>query len=260
MEKKFLVIGERCEDIFHYGEVRRLSPEAPIPIFVPIKKIINEGMAANVRRNLQSLLTKHGETQRIDSILSQNSAMKERFVDEKTNHYFLRVDSLDSSYERIKLENYTTNLIEDADVIIISDYNKGFLKDIDIIEICNKTKADCLVFLDTKKILPRTLYQYIDFIKMNEVEYNNNLNVVGEDFLKDFKKNIIVTLGSKGAMWNDILFPIESIVTMDVSGAGDTFLASLSYFYATTKDIEHSINMANKMSASVVSKRGVSTI
>ena len=54
----FLVIGEKCRDVFVYGEVTRLSPEAPVPIFKPNRITENGGMAQNVYNNLFSLIEK----------------------------------------------------------------------------------------------------------------------------------------------------------------------------------------------------------
>ena len=49
------VIGELCDDIFVYGETKRLSPEAPVPVFNPIHTETNPGMAGNVVENLKAL-------------------------------------------------------------------------------------------------------------------------------------------------------------------------------------------------------------
>ena len=53
--KKILVIGELCIDRFVYGDTKRLSPEAPVPVFNPIETIENKGMAGNVVENVKSL-------------------------------------------------------------------------------------------------------------------------------------------------------------------------------------------------------------
>ena len=50
-----LVIGETCIDRFIYGTVNRISPEAPVPIFVPIETKENSGMSGNVVENLKAL-------------------------------------------------------------------------------------------------------------------------------------------------------------------------------------------------------------
>jgi bifunctional ADP-heptose synthase (sugar kinase/adenylyltransferase) len=63
---KILVIGDSCIDIFRYGKVDRLAPEAPIPIIVPEKETSNPGMAGNVVANLKALGAK------VDFITNQN--------------------------------------------------------------------------------------------------------------------------------------------------------------------------------------------
>ena len=50
-----LLIGDTCEDIYVYGRVDRISPEAPVPVFVPLYNIHKDGMAGNVCKNLEAL-------------------------------------------------------------------------------------------------------------------------------------------------------------------------------------------------------------
>ena len=52
---KFLVIGDSCIDVFRYGKVNRLAPEAPVPIIIPEKETTNPGMAGNVVKNIEAL-------------------------------------------------------------------------------------------------------------------------------------------------------------------------------------------------------------
>ena len=53
--KKVLVVGDSCKDVFVYGDIERISPEAPIPVFVPTREESNDGMARNVSNNVESL-------------------------------------------------------------------------------------------------------------------------------------------------------------------------------------------------------------
>lgn len=257
MNHRFLVIGERCQDIFIYGSAKRLSPEAPVPVFVPQRTINNEGMAKNVYHNLIALIDKGDEEVSISA--SINSAEKIRYVDEKTNHYFLRVDNGDNAYDRIQFDEILLDMIDSADTIIISDYNKGFLKEEDILKICHNARTKATIFLDSKKILTKGILQWVDYVKMNEKEYEINEENIGL-VLYEYENKIIITQGNKGASYKDILYETDSVVTMDVSGAGDTFMASLAYKYSMSYDIVDSIKFANQMSSEVVKKRGVSTI
>ena len=52
---RVLVIGDSCTDVFVYGNIERICPEAPVPVFNPIHKVQNGGMARNVKSNLEAL-------------------------------------------------------------------------------------------------------------------------------------------------------------------------------------------------------------
>lgn len=250
---RFLIIGDKCYDVFVYGEVKRLSPEAPVPIFTPVRYVKNGGMAMNVYNNLFSLVKDK------DSVIGHFSNVenvKKRYVDEKTNHYFLRVDECDYSNE-LHIERHFVRLVNMCDCIIISDYNKGFLSDDHIVEICSYKKKDATIFIDTKKKITKTILDVVDFVKLNKSESETNLS---SELKEQYSDKIIITSGPDGAYYNGKLYETEKVVTADVSGAGDTFLAALSWFYMKDKDIVGAIKFANKKAHEVVMKRGVSTI
>ena len=73
--KKILVIGETCEDVFIYGKITRLSPEAPVPVFIKTHWEGNQGMAKNVEKNAQSVYLWLQQTNnikfKVESILSK---------------------------------------------------------------------------------------------------------------------------------------------------------------------------------------------
>ena len=123
MSYTFLVIGEKCLDVFIYGEVKRLSPEAPVPVFNPLHRVKNDGMAKNVYNNLFSLISQGSDNSELLGVFSDEGIIKTRYVDYKSNHSFLRVDEGDTSLP-IKFSKYNKSMITKADCIIISDYNK----------------------------------------------------------------------------------------------------------------------------------------
>jgi len=238
---KILVIGETCNDKFVYCEVPRFCPEAPVPILRPIETIQNEGMSGNVVRNLKSIDSKL----EILHLHQKEIISKTRFIEKKSNHMFIRLDEGDESIS--SFDNFTE--FDEFDIVIVSDYNKGFLSDNDLITISRNSK---LSILDSKRKLNTDITKNFTFVKLNESEFNSNLDVSN--------KNIIVTLGSKGAMYNSKIYSSDNPQeTIDVSGAGDTFTASFILHFFKTKNIEQSIIFANKMSGVVVSKRGVAT-
>jgi D-beta-D-heptose 7-phosphate kinase/D-beta-D-heptose 1-phosphate adenosyltransferase len=243
--KKIVVIGELCHDVFVYGECKRLSPEAPVPVFNPIHSVENLGMAGNVVANINTIEPKI----KISFYHSLEKITKTRYVDKKTNHLFLRVDD-EPRVNRILMSDTLTSDIKEADAVVISDYNKGFLSEDDLFEISKLAK---FAIVDTKKRMNPIHLSHFNFIKINEHEANQGV-------ADELKEKTIVTLGPKGAMYMDTLYPSpHPKETIDVSGAGDTFLAAFVTKYLETEDVNISITFANKMSAIVVSKRGVAT-
>jgi bifunctional ADP-heptose synthase (sugar kinase/adenylyltransferase) len=242
------VIGELCRDVFKYGNVTRLCPEAPVPILTDVYKELNWGMAGNVQENLLA----HNHELNINLIHQKNLIKKTRYIDDKTNHMFLRVDEGENEVDTLILTPETVQTITESDLVIVSDYNKGFLTEEVLIQIGKLSK---LSIIDTKKTISKDLIDSFTFIKLNEHEYQRNKNISDKN-----KDKFIITLGMNGAKHNDIVFPSPSPKqTIDVSGAGDTFTAFFSLKYYETKNISESITFANQMASIVVSKRGVAT-
>jgi len=247
---KILVVGELCVDRFVYCDIKRLCPEAPVPVLNPVYTTTNNGMAGNVFENLKNILPE-------SEILHwhQNDKLeKTRYVEKKSNQMITRVDEgeLQKCDHISYLSPAQRNTITESDLVIISDYNKGFLSDAAIIEISNLSKV-CI--LDTKKKINENLIQHIDFIKQNEIEYENNKELIDENLSK-----FIITLGSKGASYNGKVYQSPKPQdTIDVSGAGDTFVAGFVAKYLATKSISESLEYANEMASIVVAKKGVST-
>lgn len=242
---KILVIGESCVDVFMYGNCDRLSPEGPVAVMKLQETVENGGMAANVVRNISAIRSES----EVSIWTNDMPVYKTRFVEKKSNHMFLRLDTDDN----INPINITQNMweeISEYDFVIVSDYNKGLISDIILEEIGRRSK---LSILDSKRKLTQEIVSSFTFIKLNELESNNNKQLTD-------KSNILITLGSKGCKFQNKLFPSpKPQETIDVSGAGDTFTSAFIVRYYETKDIEQSIVYANELSSIVVSKRGVAT-
>lgn len=234
---RILVIGDSCEDVFVYGEADRLCPESPAPILKPFDKKVSGGMAKNVESILNSLKIK------VDLITNKSKITKTRYIDKNSNYLFLRVDENDfcERIENIKEINY-----KDYDCVIISDYDKGFLKkeDIYMISCFHNT-----TFLDTKKMLDDWC-EKIKYIKINRREYVKNKEYVEN---KIYNKTII-TLDKDGCNFNKKNYPSIKRNTIDRTGAGDCFLANLAYYYILSNNINKSIRFANKEALKYITK------
>jgi D-beta-D-heptose 7-phosphate kinase/D-beta-D-heptose 1-phosphate adenosyltransferase len=243
MNKKVLVIGEVCTDIFRYGTSNRKSPEGNGPVFVPISETYGLGMAGNTANNLMAMGLD------VDTYFDKGMITKTRYVNKDTNELYLRVDENDTTN---RIDIYDLPDLVKYDAVVISDYCKGFLKEEDINTIAS---LHSLVILDTKKRLGDWCKD-ITFIKVNRQEFQNNFGVIKEnDWL--FEK-IICTLDRGGAMYKTQTFKVHSVDTADVSGAGDTFVAGFIARYLDSENIEESIDWANYCAGEVVKEKGVS--
>jgi bifunctional ADP-heptose synthase (sugar kinase/adenylyltransferase) len=204
-------------------------------------------MAGNVVQNLKSI------SDCVVKLYSQKTEItKTRFVDDKSNHMFLRVDEGESNIDQFKLTDEIIKEVSEYDIVVVSDYDKGFLSSDDIIKIGKSSK---LSIIDAKKKLNRQIIDSFTFVKLNESEWKNN-----EELVSGFENKLLITLGIRGCQWNDEIFQsVNPKVTMDVSGAGDTFTSAFILNYYLSKDIPLSIQFANKMASIVVSERGVQT-
>jgi len=246
-----LVIGDNCTDIFRYGEVNRLAPEAPVPIIKPDSEKSNPGMAGNVVANLKALGAK------VDFITNQTEIKKIRYVCSKYNHLLLRVDENDKC-ERINLSDLIHIFDNQYDAIIISDYCKGFLFENDIEDILKNAKKEKIpTFLDTKKILSDWAHE-VTFIKINSQEYSINKEVLASDQI--LLNKTIITRGKYGCDYQGKNYPTQEVPIKDVSGAGDTFLSGLVVEYVRSKNIDKAIQFAQDCTTVVIQKAGVSTI
>lgn len=255
----FLIIGESCIDVFEYGNCDRLCPEAPVPVFVRKEETRTIGMAANVAANLESIFNKMNKGYELLLNISYPYSTKTRYVDSKTNHIFLRIDDGDEKYSPISLNKELFNNIRCADFILISDYNKGYLNEKSIIKILSEKKKNCIVIMDTKKIVSNKICQLVNYFKLNNAEYKNVMKNSPE-LVNKYKNKFIITKGSEGTEYKGRIYPVNVQQTIDVSGAGDTFLAALGYSLGDKKSIVDSIIFANEIASSVVTKRGVTTI
>jgi bifunctional ADP-heptose synthase (sugar kinase/adenylyltransferase) len=230
---KILLIGDDCLDVYQFGTVDRISPEAPVPIFKMGNKEERPGMARNVKRNLEELGCHV-------NYISGKTSVKTRLIDSRSKQQICRIDD-DAVSTPITFDTKIPNLYDAA---VISDYNKGSVS-YELVEEIIQSKIP--TFIDTKKKdLARMQGAWV---KINEHEYSQ---------IKSECTGLIVTKGAKGAkvVHHNIDVPGIDIEVVDVCGAGDTFLAGLVYQYLNTNSIKDAIIFANKAAAISVQHLG----
>lgn len=231
---KILLIGDNCLDVYQYGTIDRLSPEAPVPVFVPTYTEEREGMAGNVFKNLEALGCD------VNYLFGETST-KTRLIDSRSKQQIVRIDDDVISAPIV----FETDIPQVYDAVIVSDYDKGTVS----YELIEELIALSIpIFIDTKKTdLERFQGAWV---KINELEYSK---------IKSECTGLIVTRGSKGArvIHHDIECPAPNVEVSDVTGAGDTFLAALAFEYLKTKDIARAVKFAVKASAVTVQHLGV---
>jgi D-beta-D-heptose 7-phosphate kinase/D-beta-D-heptose 1-phosphate adenosyltransferase len=231
---KILLIGDNCIDVYQYGTVDRISPEAPVPIFKYSHKEQRAGMAGNVNNNLQALGCS------VNYLHSQTS-MKTRLIDSRSKQQMIRIDD---DVDATPIE-FATAIPDVYDAVVISDYNKGTVTYELMEEVIASVK--CPVFIDTKKTDLERLQGA--WVKINELEYSK---------IKSECSGLIVTRGSKGAdaIYHEYKSTAPRVEVVDVTGAGDTFLAALAYNYLHTNDIKRAMDFANQAAAISVQHMG----
>ena len=229
-----LLIGDDCIDVYQYGTVDRISPEAPVPVFTLSYEERKPGMAHNVMKNLEALGCN------VTYLATKESSTKTRLIDIRSKQQIVRID-LDA--KPIPIE-FDTAIPPIYDAIVISDYNKGSVTYELIEELRREFKGP--IFVDTKKTDLSRFEGCV--IKINQSEYQKAVS---------FATDMIITQGAKGAIYqgNIIMSPIVEVA--DVCGAGDTFLSALVYKYLETDSIDIAINFANRASAVTVQHIGV---
>ena len=232
---KILLLGDDCTDVYVYGNINRLSPEAPVPVFVQKYQETKRGMAGNVAENFKALGC-------VADLLSTAKSIKTRFIDSRSNQHIMRLDE-DPQPLPITLE---TDIPPIYDAVVISDYDKGTITYELVEEILQYFQGP--VFIDTKKTDLARFGSAI--VKINSQEYAAAKTTPPNT-------NLIVTMGKYGAMWDQRKYSAPTIAVTDVCGAGDTFLAALVVEYLNTGSLDKAIAYAIKAATVTVQKVGV---
>lgn len=295
---KILVIGDIMLDVYCFGSCNRISPEAPVPILEFTHEENMLGGAGNVIKNLVSYGANCEVISVVGNDISGNIIL-EKLQQLKVNSKFLivdktrkttkktriissgqqlfRIDNEDKHSISVEIEeiiiNYVRDNISKYDIIIFSDYLKGVLTYKICSEIINLSKRNNVLTLVDPKGADYKKYKNIDLIKPNlketELLINKKLHS-NKDILDACKvlkeklncKYVVITLSDQGIAFFDEIFdiiPTEKTQVFDVSGAGDTVLATLAICLKQNYSLFDSCYFSNQAASIVIKKIGSST-
>lgn len=298
---RILCLGDVMLDRYVYGSVERISPEAPVPVFHIQRQIQMLGGVGNVVRNIAAL----GGQTRLISVVGQDetaetirqecaklsgltaelvgetgrkSTLKTRFV--SSGHQMLRADDEDASpllpETEEKIFQLFDKIIKDYDVVVVSDYGKGFFSKALTQKILTYAKECKVPTVVDPKARDFSKYANAFIITPNFKEFTS---ACGNDPKTDDEialsaqnlgercsiENFLITrsqdgmsLCQKGQL--PVHIPTQAREVFDVSGAGDTVVATLALGIASHTSLEHAARLANISAGVVVAKIGTATL
>lgn len=292
--KRILVAGDVMLDRYWFGEVNRISPEAPVPIVRVERREERLGGAANVARNAVALGVKTGllgvigedeagrnvedllRSSGIQSYLNHDAQIstiiKLRVIGRQQQ--LIRVDFEEKPSAHVLQDKLTrfTSLLADFDVIVLSDYAKGSL--VNVATMIAAAKAQGKIILVDPKGSDFSIYAGASMLTPNKSELKQ---VIGEwkseqeltDKAQQLRRSLeidalLLTRSEEGMT----LFTEETVThvpamareVFDVSGAGDTVIATMAAMLAEGCSMQDAVLIANKAGGIVVGKLGTATV
>jgi len=292
---QLLVVGDVMLDRYWFGDVNRISPEAPVPVVHVKKREDRPGGAANVARNIAALggqvtllsvvgddepgrilemkLEEEGVVSKFHRDPELETTVKLRVISRQQQ--LLRVDFekppsdeiLESKWDDFKVH------IENVDVVILSDYGKGGLAHVEkMIQLAKQHKKKVLI---DPKGDDYSVYRGATMVTPNRNELMD-LAKEGrrtsrdlEDVAKGLREamevdSLLVTRSEEGmslftaeGIWHE---PTQAREVFDVSGAGDTVIAVLGLMMASGAELQDAMHIANRAAGVVVGKLGTATV
>jgi rfaE bifunctional protein kinase chain/domain len=291
---RLLVVGDVMLDRYWFGEVERISPEAPVPVVRIARTEERPGGAANVARNAVAL----GAQATLLSVVGADEpgAALARLLDaEHVKTSFLRDPTLPTTVKlrvigrqqqllRIDFETLPSHevlaakladferLLHDADLVILSDYGKGGLAH--IATMIDRARASGKRVLVDPKGDDFSRYRGATILTPNRSEFKQvvggwrdeaELTSKAETLRRELAlEALLVTRSEEGMSLytaaGALTFPAQAREVFDVSGAGDTVIATLGALLAANAPIDDAVRIANQAASVVVGKLGTAVV
>lgn len=296
---KVLIVGDVMLDKYYFGKVERISPEAPVPIVNIQKEESRLGGAANVANNIASLggqpllcgvtgrdfygkeLEHISKDKNIRTLLLHGNCptiTKARIIGGKQQ--IVRVDyegkTALSNEDKKLFQNKILELLPAYDILIISDYGKGLISE----DLCNylirkANKLNKKIIIDPKgknwnkysgaTLVTPNVKELSDIVGYTVPNTDRAIEKAAQEAMEANKLSaLLVTRSEQGMSYISdmppIHIPTHSEEVFDVSGAGDTVVATLSLCLATGMNMIQAMHTANVAAGIVVKKVGTATL
>lgn len=298
--KKILVIGDIMLDKYIWGDVLRISPEAPVQVVNVLKETFEAGGAANVANNISALsgnafmvgITGNDDARKIllEELRKKNIDVSGVLIDKDKpttqkvrilgkGQQLLRVDYESREHVHDSIENSIVDFLEknilDADVLIISDYAKGVLTSQisrKAIEISKKFGKPIIVDPKPKHM---EFYAGVTLITPNSAEASEMSGIedvndeatieMGNQLMKSLNTNVLITRGEKGMSFfgldgSKTQIPAKAREVYSLIGAGDTVVATIALALASGANFGEAAILSNIAAGIKVGKIGTATV
>ena len=297
--KKIAVIGDLMLDKYVYGEVERISQEAPIPIIRVTDEKYAPGGAANVAANistlggdaflfgivgndyykdilLDKLYSLEISTDGILTNTKKNTVLKTRIIG--LEQQLLRMDKENIEYIGDQfVENLLTNLkdVDNLSAIIISDYAKGTITEDLLKGVKEFAQKNNITIIVDPKPKHHAWYKGVTLITPNRnesqkitgitIENEDSIKKAGKKLQEELNSNIIMTAGNNGMYVFEkgkepVHIPAVAREVYDVTGAGDTVVASLALALSCGADLSAAAAISNIAAGIKVGKIGTAPV
>jgi D-beta-D-heptose 7-phosphate kinase/D-beta-D-heptose 1-phosphate adenosyltransferase len=295
-----LVAGDVMVDEYILGDVERISPESPVPVLVARDRLRKLGGAGNVVQNIVTMggqvalfatvgkdnpgrwFKQHCEDIGVESFwvkddLARPTTIKTRVV--ARNQQIVRIDQEQVGALPHDIEDLIIGEIKSVmpqvKAAVISDYGKGFLTEKILEAIISRAKAHKIPVIVDPKGLDFRRYKGATYITPNvkeaslasgvEIRNSELLMKAGQVLLDQTDvEGVIVTRGREGSTLvtrkKSQDFPARQMEIIDVTGAGDTVIASLALALANNLSIENAAELANLAASLVVARFGAASV
>jgi rfaE bifunctional protein kinase chain/domain len=292
---KVLVVGDVMLDRYWFGDVERISPEAPVPVLKVSRVEERPGGAANVARNIAALgahctlLSVVGDDEAgacLEKLLNQHANLNALLHRDNSISTIVKLRAIARHQQLLRIDFETAPSHEVlnaaladfraqlplADVVILSDYGKGGL--VHIAELIGSARAAGKLVLVDPKGEDYQRYTGATLLTPNRSEFRqvagnwkteDELSAKAEKLRSELKLEALLVTRSEEGMslyrGREVLHePTQTREVFDVSGAGDTVIATMAVMLASGSSLPEAMRIANRAAGIVVGKLGTAVV